>query len=214
MWREAEITILPEIACQPSGTQFFQEFKKMPSTTTSKRFGSVARFFHWTLFLLFLFQFGIAIVMTELGKEDAYRELFFMLHKSVGITILFLALFRLLCRKATPLPDWPGTMSDFDKKLFSCAEWGLYLIMFLMPLSGYVMTMAEEEGFKFFGLFGMPDLIGKSEVLEEIGEYLHKITGFVVVGLVGSHITLVLRQHFNFKDDFLSRMSLFKSGKD
>jgi len=185
----------------------------MPLTKTQTGFGSVARFCHWTIAFLFLFQFGIAIVMTELGKEDAYRELFFMLHKSVGITILLLALLRLLWRKVTPLPDWPGTMTGFDKKLFSFTERGLYLIMFLMPLSGYVMTMAEEEGFKYFELFGMPDLVGKSEVLEEIGEYLHKITGFVTVGLVGSHIALVLRQHFNFKDDFLNRMSLFKSGK-
>ena len=114
----------------------------MSLTDTHTDFGSVARFFHWTIFLMFLFQFGIAMVMTELGKEDPYREIFFMLHKSVGITILFLALSRLLWRKMTPLPDWPGTMTDFDKKLFSYTEWGLYLIMFLMPLSGYVMTMA------------------------------------------------------------------------
>ena len=57
----------------------------------------------------------------------------------------------------------------------------------------------------------MPDLVGKSEVLEKMGVYLHKITGFVIVGLVGSRITLVLRLHFNFKENFLSRMSLFKS---
>jgi len=182
----------------------------MPLTDTNAGFGSVAKFFHWAISLMFLFQFGIAIVMTELGKEDPYRELFFMLHKSVGITILFLALFRIIWRKVTQLPDWPGTMTDFDKKLFSFTELGLYLIMFLMPLSGYVLTMAEGDGFKYFGLFGMPDLVGKSEVLKEIGEYLHKITGFVIVGLVGSHITLVLRQHFNFKGNFLSRMSFFK----
>jgi cytochrome b561 len=182
----------------------------MPLIKTQKSFGSLVKFFHWTISLLFIFQFGIAMVMTEMGKEDAYREIFFMLHKSVGITILILASFRILWRKLTPLPDWPGTMTDFDKKLFLFMEWGLYLCMFLMPLSGYVLTMAEGDGFNFFGLFGMPDLVGKSEVLEEIGEFLHKITSFLIVGFVGSHITLVLRQHFNFKDDFLSRMSLFK----
>ena len=185
----------------------------MPLTNTQRSFGSLVKFIHWNLSLLFLFQFGIAMVMTEMGKEEAYREIFFMLHKSVGITILILALFRILWRKLIPLPDWPETMTDVDKKLFLFMEWGLYLVMILMPLSGYILTMAEGDGFKFFGLFGMPDLVGKSEVLEEVGEYLHKITGFLIVGLVGSHITLVLRQHFNFKDDFLSRMSLFKHEK-
>jgi cytochrome b561 len=185
----------------------------MRLTNAPKNFGNFMKFFHWTISLLFLFQFGIAFVMTEMGKEDAYREVFFMLHKSVGITILILALFRILWRKLTPLPDWPRTMTDVDKKLLLFAEWGLYLIMFLMPLSGYVLTMAEGDGFKFFGFFGMPDLVGKSEVLEEVGEFLHKITGFLTVGLVGSHITLVLRQHFNFKEDFLSRMSFFKHEK-
>lgn len=185
----------------------------MSLTDTQKSFGNGARFFHWTISLLFLFQFGIAIIMTEIGKEDAYRELFFMLHKSVGVTILILALFRILWRKLTPLPDWPATMTDVDKKLFLFVEWGLYLVMFLMPLSGYVLTMAEGDGFKFFGLFAMPDWVGKSEVLEEIGEFLHKIISYLIVGLVGSHLTLVLRQHFNFKDDFLSRMWFLKPGK-
>lgn len=185
----------------------------MPLTNVQKRFGSMAKLFHWTISLLFLFQFGIAFVMTEMEKEDPYREVFFMLHKSVGVTILVLALFRILWRRLTPLPDWPETMTEFDKKLFLFIEWGLYLFMFLMPMSGYVLTMAEGDGFKFFGLFAMPDVVGKSEVLEEIGEFLHKITGFLIVGLVGSHIALVLRQHFNFKDDFLCRMFLFKHEK-
>ncbi len=179
----------------------------MPLTNTLKSFGSVARFFHWSISFLFLFQFGIAMVMTEMGKEDAYRETFYMLHQSVGITVLILALFRLLWRKMTPLPDWPETMTDSDKKLFSFTEWGLYLIMLVMPLSGYILTMAEGEAFDFFGLFATPDLIGKSEVLEEIGEYLHRIAGYLTVGLIGAHVTLVLRHHCSFKDSFLSRMS-------
>lgn len=178
----------------------------MSLTKTQKRFGSISRFIHWVIAFLFLFQYGIALVMTELSEKDPYHELFFMLHESVGITILFLAVFRIIWRKITPLPTWPETMTDFDKKLFSFAEYGLYVIMLLMPLSGYVLTMAEGEEFKFFGLFDMPDLVGKSEVLEEIGVYLHKITGFVIVGLVGSHVTLVLRQHLNFKENFLRRM--------
>ena len=178
----------------------------MPLTNTLTSFGSVARFFHWSISLLFLFQFGIAMIMTEMGKEEAYRETFYMLHQSAGITILILVLFRLLWRKATPLPSWPETMTDSDKKLFSIAEWGLYLILFLMPLSGYVLTLAEGEGFKFFGLFAIPELIGKSEILEEIGEYLHKVTGYLAVGFLGAHVTLVLRHHCSFNDNFLSRM--------
>jgi superoxide oxidase len=180
--------------------------KKMPLTNTLDRFGSVARFFHWSIAILFLFQFGIAMVMTELEKEDAYRETFYMLHQSSGITILILVLFRILWRKVTPLPSWPGTMTDSDKKLFSITEWGLYSTMFLMPLSGYVMSMAEGEAFNFFGLFATPDLIGKNEVSGEIGEYLHKIIGYLAMGLIGAHVTLVVRHHCSFEDNFLSRM--------
>ena len=183
----------------------------MTESKQHKEFGTVAKTFHWAISLLFLFQFGIAIVMYGVATKDYYPKDLFVTHKSVGLLIFFIAVARLMWRKLTPLPPWPESMTEFEKKAFHFLEIGLYAVMFLMPLSGYVFSLAGGHGFKFFGLFEVPDLIGKHAVLAEVGQYLHRITAFIVVAFVASHISLVLRHHFDSKNKFVDRMSFLKS---
>lgn len=178
----------------------------MEATDSNQRYGSIARGFHWTIFSLFLFQFVIAIVMNGVASKDYYPAALFVTHKSMGVTLFFLALARLAWRKRNPLPPWPDSMSAFEKKAFKFLETGLYAVMILMPLFGYVYSMAGGHGFKFFGLFEVPDLIGKSAVLHEIGKYAHRITAFIIVAFVTAHVSLILRRHFDSRENFLGRM--------
>ncbi len=183
----------------------------MTNPNASKEFGPIAKSFHWIIFLLFLFQFGIAIVMYGVATDKYYPKELFVTHKSVGMFLLFLAVARLLWRKLNPLPPWPDSVTEFEKKAFHFLEIGLYTVMIVMPLSGYIFSLAGGHGFKFFGLFAVPDLIGKNEVLSLVGKYLHRITAFIVVAFVAAHVSLILRQHCDSKNKYIERMSLLKS---
>jgi cytochrome b561 len=183
----------------------------MKVSSSKNTFGNIAKAFHWTIFFLFLFQFGIAIVMNGVMTDDYYPASLFVTHKSIGVTLFFLAVSRLLWRKLNPLPAWPDSMTEFEMKAFHFLEIGLYTVMFLMPLSGYIYSLAGGHGFKFFGLFEIPDLVGKNLFLSEIGKYFHRITAFIIVGLVASHVSLILRRHFDAKERFIDRMSFIQS---
>ncbi len=183
----------------------------MADSKQPKEFGTVAKGFHWTIFLLYLFQFGIAILMYGVATKDYYPKDLFITHKSVGVLLFFVAVFRLMWRKLNPLPSWPDSVTEFEKKAFHFLEIGLYSVMILMPLSGYILSLAGGHGFEFFWLFQVPDLVGKNETLALIGKYLHRITAFIVVAFVASHVSLILRHHFDSKNKFIERMSFLKS---
>ena len=182
-----------------------------PSSTEA--FGSMSKWIHWTMFLLFLFQYGIAIVMYGVATKDYYPKNLFVIHKSVGVLLFFLVIVRFIWRKTHPLPPWPETVTEFEKKSFHFFEMGLYALMFVMPISGYIFSLAGGHGFKFFGLFEVPDLLGKNALLADFGKYLHRITAFVIVGCVASHVSLILRHHYDSKDRFLNRIFILGSKK-
>ncbi|GJL78454.1 MAG: cytochrome b [Nitrospinaceae bacterium] len=185
----------------------------MENPNAPKEFGTMAKFFHWTIFLIILFEFVIAIIMYGVATKEYHPKDLFTIHKSMGVLFFFLAVARLTWRKLTPLPAWPESMTEFEKKAFHFTEIGLYTVMIVMPLSGYIFSLAGGHGFKFFGLFQIPDLIGKSDLLSSIGKYIHRITAFLIVGFVAAHVALILRRHFDSKDKFIERMSFLKSDK-
>ncbi len=174
----------------------------------------MAKSFHWITFILILFQFIIAIIMYGVATKEYYPKDLFTIHKSMGILLFFLAAARLTWRQLNPLPSWPESMTEFEKKAFHFLEIGLYTVMIVMPLSGYVFSLAGGHGFNFFGLFPIPDLLGKNDLLSSIGKYIHRITAFLIVGFVAAHVALILKRHFDSKDKFIERMSFIKSDND
>jgi cytochrome b561 len=71
--------------------------------------GSVAKFFHWTIVVLILAQGAIGLIMVELPKRPNVIPVF-SFHKSLGLTILALAVLRLAWRLFDPRPQEPATM--------------------------------------------------------------------------------------------------------
>ncbi len=185
----------------------------MKDQNSPREFGTIAKSFHWIVLFLFLFQYGIAILMYGVATREYYPKDLFTMHKSMGTLLFFLAVGRLAWRKLNPLPSWPDSMSAFERKAFHFIEIALYSVMIVMPLSGYIFSLAGGHGFDFFGLFPIPDLTGKNDLLSTMGKYIHRVTAFLIVGFVSAHVSLILRRHFDSKDKFIERMSFIKSDK-
>ena len=82
--------------------------------------------------------------------------------------------------------------------------------MFLMPVSGYLFVMAGGYGVKLFGVFDLPNPIGKVEWLAATSHFVHVVTSYVLVIVVGSHVGLGLKHHLFERDGFLNRMLPFR----
>ena len=91
----------------------------MPLKNSATHYGSVTRFLHWTIFILFVWQYLSAAIMTHVGRDNTLLGLtqgnYYDWHKSMGLILLILAIMRLVWRKTTPLPDWAPTLSQAEQ---------------------------------------------------------------------------------------------------
>lgn len=168
------------------------------------RWGALAQLFHWGMLLLFVAMFTLASIMDELPKGPE-RAAIVGLHKSTGITILALALARLLWRWSGVVPK-PLAAAAWQQRLAGAVHVALYGLMFALPLSGYVMSMAAGRGVNWFGLLPLPDLVGPNKPLSEAAHEGHEVLATLVLLLVGLHLAAALWHHVIVKDDTLRRM--------
>lgn len=172
---------------------------------SKERFGAVAQVFHWGIFLLFVSLYVVAEMMEDAPKGPEKRALY-DLHKSIGISVLFVVFLRLSWRLANPVPEPSGLVSKWMEKAASVSHFLLYAVMFLMPLSGYLMSVSGGHDVGWFGLFELPSLLGKNEGLHELTEGFHGVMAAVILVLVAIHLLAALWHHFIVKDNVLRRM--------
>lgn len=172
---------------------------------SKERFGAVSQVFHWGTFFLFVSLYVVAEIAEDTPKGPGKWALY-DLHKSIGITVLFVVFLRLSWRLANPLPEATGAVSRWIEKAASVSHFLLYAVMFLMPLSGYVMSVSGGHEVSWFGLFNLPNLLSKNEGIHEFAEEFHGATAKVILVLVSIHLLAALWHHFIVKDNILRRM--------
>lgn len=185
----------------------------MPLKNSATAYGAVTRWLHWTVFVLFVWQYLSANIMTHVARDKTLLGLsqgdYYNWHKSIGLMLLALALLRLLWRMATPLPDWAPTLSETERAISHRTERLLYGCMLLLPLSGYLFVMAGGFGVKLFGLYDLPNPIAKQEVWATLALIVHVVTSYAAIVFIAWHVGLGLKHHLFDKDRFLNRMLPF-----
>ena len=150
--------------------------------------------------------FNLGIYTWQLADEVSPRTFYFNLHKSIGITLLGLILFRIIWRLTHPAPALIKTMKAWEKKLATATHHSLYMLMLLVPLSGLIMALYSKYGIKWFGI-SLIDGLGNESMRESFKE-AHEIIGIVLLILLGLHLLAVIKHTFIKKDGTLKRMSL------
>ena len=177
----------------------------MQFRNSAEAWGAVARAFHWLIALLILVQFVIGSIAEEMKLTPAKLDLF-VWHKSIGVTVLVLAVLRLAWRLGNPPPAPPAGTPHWEVKLAAAAHWLLYALIFGVPLSGWLVSDASRVPFKAFFLVPMPDFIVTDRALQEAAAEVHEVLTMTLLLVVVLHIGAALRHHFLLRDDVLRRM--------
>jgi cytochrome b561 len=151
-----------------------------------------------------LFDWGI--VNINLAEEASPRTFYFNLHKSIGVTILALIVFRLFWRIKHKAPAMLSSYQAWERKLATGAHHLLYLLMLAVPITGVIMAAASKYGLKWFGVGLIAGLDNKG--LREVFEEAHEIVGIFMLVVLALHIVGALKHHFIDKDDTIKRMSI------
>ena len=149
--------------------------------------------------------FDLGLYTWQLSEEVSPRTFYFNLHKSLGISILALIIFRVFWRLTHPAPSLIKTMKVWEKKLASATHHALYLIMVLVPVSGLAMAVYSKYGIKWFGI-PLAEGLG-DDAMRDIFKESHEIIGIILLLLLGLHILAVLKHTFVNKDGTLKRMT-------
>lgn len=175
----------------------------------SSRYDPIAVTLHWIIALAIITMLALGQVMEDL--PIAYKFQAYNFHKSLGISILALSIFRLIWRFLNPPPALPEGMKPHERFLAHAAHWGLYFLMIAMPLSGWLMVSAMHKyPTVFFGLGEVPFIPMPSgtnpKAASDLLKDAHELLANGAILLIGLHVAAALKHHFMDKDTILTRM--------
>mgnify|MGYP001222627128 CR=1 FL=1 len=177
----------------------------MSLKNTDDCYGNVHQFLHWAIFLFFVGLIVVGNLMTGMEDGDDKWRLY-GLHKSFGLTVFLLILLRIGWRFINIAPALPTQMPQHEKTLAILVHLALYAVMLLMPISGYIDSVAGGHKLNYFGLFDVPRLLEKNKELAILAETIHEFTAYLIYALVSLHVVGALKHHFTHKDNTLRRM--------
>jgi cytochrome b561 len=172
----------------------------------AQRWGSLAKFFHWTTVLLILTQGAIGLTMVVLPRSPSIIPVY-TFHKSLGLTIFAFALLRLGWRAFDPRPDEPASVPHWQVLGARVGHALLYALIFAVPLSGWLFDSASAlRPLYWFGVFEVPHLTGPDPALKELSSAMHYWLFWLLILVAAGHALMALIHQVGNRDDVLRRM--------
>lgn len=179
----------------------------MSSSSPASRYTAVAIALHWSMAVLLLF-------MIWLGWNMEDNEARYQLHKSVGITLLFLTVARIAWRLLNPPPPDPESLKPLEKKLSHIVHIAFYALMVIIPLAGWLLVSISpfQISTVLFGAVDWPHLPFTSglrqgnDLLHGIVETIHSKGAWGIIILLGLHVAGAVKHEISSEEGVLKRM--------
>ena len=180
-----------------------------------ERYTRVAMLLHWLVAALIIANVALGWGVHLLPGPAVRRGI--DLHKSIGLTVLGLAVLRILWRLSHRPPPMPATYGRGERRLAHAAHAGLYLLILGIPLSGYLhdsaFAQAATHPLTLFGLVPVPRLPAIAALDPASKQHVHAFwfavhvwLGYVLYGLFALHLAGALKHQFVDREPELERM--------
>jgi cytochrome b561 len=184
------------------------------------RYGTVAIVLHWMIALGILTLIAMGLVMDHLHLDPMRVFQLYQLHKSIGVTVMFLIAMRVGWRLTHKAPDLPEDMRPPERLAARITHGALYGLQILLPLSGWALVSASVLGIPtvLFGVVPWPDLpvlstLANKEPAEVALKIVHHWASWTLLALILLHAAAALRHHFILRDHILRQMLPSFSGR-
>jgi cytochrome b561 len=171
---------------------------------TENSYGLISRIFHWAMSILIVVMLSIGFIMVNIESNEQKSQIY-NAHKATGLVILLLIFLRTIwtisnikVQAPFDIPEWQRKLANLNHKLF-------YYLMFIMPISGALMSLLGGHDISFFGLFTLKSFM-QNKNISKIFLTIHLYTAFLLVGTIILHVAAALYHHFIRKDNVLMRM--------
>ncbi len=181
------------------------EEEKLAPISEPEAFGPVAVFLHWFIAGCIVLSVAFGLISGYADTAEVTRATM-EIHQSIGVTIFLLALARLVWRLTHRAPPLPEAMPRGQKVAAAITHGTLYLILFAMPLTGYVGLAARGRPITIFWLFDLPNVVTRSLKLSASYQNIHDNLQYFLYALLVLHAGAALYHQFVIKDGLLRRM--------
>lgn len=173
---------------------------------TSERYGWISIAVHWVVAVVVIGMFALGWWMVDLSYYDPWYKTGPDIHRSIGILLLLTMLFRLVWRWLNPSPQPLDQNAVLQNRLAHGAHLLLYMIIFVVLVTGYLISTAEGDPISVFNWFDVPaTLQGGKEQADRAGD-IHLYLAVALLVLAFLHAAAALQHHFIKRDRTLKRM--------
>jgi cytochrome b561 len=168
--------------------------------------GAAAITQHWLSALVIFAMFALGLYMTDLTLYHPWYHKAPHLHRSVGVLLFIATLLRLSWRLWSPPPAPLANHKPWEKVLARLMHGLLYLLLFAVMISGYLISTADGRGVEVFNWFTVPATLSKREVQEEIAGSAHLFLAWTLITFALLHAGAAFKHHLIDRDSTLRRM--------
>ncbi len=155
---------------------------------------------HWWVAALILLGFAIAWPMVALPlTELLLKFLLYQAHKTIGLLVLALMLWRLLLRarrgRPPPLPGLPG----WQLRAAAAGHAALYGLALAVPVLGYFVaaTAPAQVPTLFLLVVNVLHIVGPDPAAFAALRLVHRAAAILLVVLAAGHAAMALRHHLH-----------------
>ena len=173
---------------------------------TKANYGYITIFLHWLSAISIIGLFALGYYMVDLSYYDQWYKTAPELHKSIGILLFIVMIFRVLWRYIQVSPAHLSSHSDWERKAGKLIHSVLYVLIFMIMISGYLISTADDRGIEVFTFFIVPGFGSFFENQEDIAGLVHQWLAYILIALSLLHAMAAVKHHVINKDNTLNRM--------
>ena len=161
----------------------------------SNRYGKVSRMLHWTIAILFISLIPMGIFASMIPEDTEYRNAYYVVHKTIGVTVFLLVIVRLIWNRLSRRPSLDSALTSREEKLAHRAHNTLYFMMLAIPITGFMMTSYHGHETYFF-FWEIQPLWEQSEIYQVWGGFHKYLLPYLLYIVLGAHILGALKHQF------------------
>ena len=171
------------------------ELLELSALNEQNRYGRTSRVLHWATAILFILMIPMGIFASMIPEDVWYRTEYNIVHKTIGFVIFALFALRLWWNRKSTRPALDAALKPLEKKLAHVAHISLYVLLFAVPITGYVMTSLHGYPSFFFAI-ELPPFLDESKAYIVWGLFHKYILQYVIYLILGAHIIGALKHHY------------------
>ena len=171
---------------------------------TQDKYGLIAMLLHWGMAILIVGMFTLGTYMVELDYYDPWYKKAPDLHRSFGVIVAGLMIYRLGWRLSNVRPRALG--EAWERRIATGLHRLFYVLIAAIVVSGYLITTADGQPVSVFNWFKIPATISGFDNQEDIAGEIHEWLTTTLIVLVILHTLAALKHHFINRDITLRRM--------